>query len=118
MKTWFRGKSIVCVALVLVGIAFVPACQASSASKQEKHARKIEKRLAKFKPGSYLEFDFRNGSEATGNLITLSESTFTFTNSDSNAKETHPYGDVSEVKKGKTYIGAGSTAHHHRIHIF
>ena len=111
MRRWFRGTLLVCIALVLAGIVFVPACPASSASKQEKHARKIEKRLAKLGPGSYLEFSFRNGTEATGNLNSLSANSFTFTNTDTNAKETHAYGEVSSVKKAKTYIGEGSVRH-------
>jgi hypothetical protein len=34
-------------------------------------------------------------------------------NSETNAKETHLYSDVSRVEKGKEYIGAGSAPKHH-----
>ena len=109
-------KSAVCLALIFAFNLTVPAGHAVSAKKLEKQARKIEAKLAKYPKGTFLEFQFRDGSKSTGSLGTLSEHTFSFTNSDTNGKETHNYSDVTKVKKGKTYIGTGSERHH-RVHL-
>jgi hypothetical protein len=61
---------------------------------------------------------FNNNAESSGTLDTLSDKSFTFNNADSNAKETHLYGDVFQVEKGKALIGQGSKPRQHRIHIF
>lgn len=110
-------KSVICLALALVSLASAPMSHALSAKGLEKQARKIESRLAKFPAGAFLHLHFRDGSESTGKLGALSDNSFTFTNSESNANETHAYSDVTKVEKGKEYIGEGSTPHH-RIHIF
>ncbi len=117
MKTKSGGKLLVCVAITLALLAFVPACHGSPKTKAEKHALKIEKDLAKYKAGSYLHLVLNNNTEVNGTLGTLSETSFDFSNTETNAKETHLYGDVYKVEKGKQYIGEGSEKHH-RIHIF
>ncbi len=117
MRASFVGKSALCLAAALVLVACVPVCQAQSRSKADKHAQKIEKKLSKYKTGTLLHLEFNNNTECTGTVNTLSEKSFTFNNSDTNAKETHLYSDVSQVGKGKEYIGAGSAPKHH-IHIF
>jgi hypothetical protein len=109
-------RSALCLALAFAFNLTVPAGHAVSAKKLEKQARKIEAKLAKYPKGAFLEFHFRDGSRSTGSLGTLSEHSFSFTNSDTNGKETHNYSDVTKVKKGKTYIGTGSEKHH-RFHI-
>ncbi len=105
---FFRRKSIVCVAVAWALIAIVPASQAESAANINKRAQKIEKQLAKYSPGAFLEIDLRDNTEALGSLGELSDATFLFTSSDSNRKMTISYADVAQVKKGKEYIGAGS----------
>jgi len=107
-----RGSWMV-VAVSLAMLVVVPAAQAQSGAQQDKHARKIEKRLAKFQPGTYLDFDFRDNSQSYGSLRALSEASFQFTNADSNLVETHSYSDLSRVKKAKEYIGAGSEGGRH-----
>ncbi len=106
----------VCLALVFAFNLTMPTGYAVSTKKLEKQARKIEAKLAKYPKGAFLEFHFRDGSESTGSLGALSEHTFSFTNSDTNGKETHNYSDVTKVKKGKTYIGTGSERHN-RVHL-
>ena len=95
----------------------MPLCHAESGSKADKHAQKMEKKLSKFKAGTLLHLEFNNNTECIGTVNTLSDQSFTFNNSDTNAKETHLYSDVTAVEKGKQYIGAGSAPKHH-IHIF
>lgn len=114
---FFRRKSIAHVAIAWALIAIVPASQAESAAHLEKHARKIEKRLAKYRPGAFLQIDLRDDTEALGSLGALSDATFQLTNSDSNKTMTISYADVAHVKKGKEYIGAGSEPEHHIPHL-
>jgi hypothetical protein len=107
---------------LLVTIAFViftsaPASRADSSAKIEKHARKIEKRLGKYRTGTLVQVDFRDDSEAVGSLGNVSDATFQITNSDSNKVQTFNYTDVSRVKKGREYIGAGSGEHHMRLWV-
>jgi hypothetical protein len=117
MRAFFGGKSALCLAAALVLVGCLPLCQAKSGSKVDKHAQKIEKKLSKYKTGTLLHLAFSNNTECTGTVNTLSDTSFTFNNSDTNAKETHLYSEVSSVEKGKEYIGAGSAPKHH-IHIF
>jgi hypothetical protein len=92
-------------------------CQARSGSKADKQAQKVAKKLSRYKTGTLLHLEFNNNSECTGTVNTLSDASFTFNNTDTNAKETHQYSDVSSVAKGKEYIGQGSAPKHH-VHIF
>jgi len=109
-------KLLVCLALVFAFSLSVPVGHAISAKGLEKQARKIESKLAKFPKGAFLRLRFRDGSESTGKLRTMSDKSFSFTNSESNTDETHSYSDVSDVDKGKTYIGKDSESHS-RIHL-
>lgn len=115
-----RRKSLVHAVIACLLIAAVPACQAgtiwhktSAGERSDKHARKIEKRLAKFPAGAYLEYDFRDGSVNYGALGQLSEATFQYTDSDNNKIEARSYADVADVKKARQYIGEGSRPGHH-----
>lgn len=117
MKALFGGKAVVSLAVALALIACVPVCQARSGAKVDKHAQKIGKKLARYKTGTLLHLEFNNNTECTGTLTTLSDTSFSFNNTETNAKETHLYSDVSRVEKGKEYIGQGSAPKHH-IHIF
>jgi hypothetical protein len=89
---------------------------AQSSAPLDRHARRIEKRLTKFQPGTFLDFEFRDSSQAYGSLGPLSAASFQFTDSDSNKIQTHPYADLAEVKKAREYIGEGSEPRHH-IHL-
>ncbi len=117
MRANSGGKWALCLGVALVLAGCVSICQAQSGSKADKHGQKIEKKLSKYKTGTLLHLEFSNSPECNGTVNTLSDKSFTFTNSDTNAKETHLYSDVSDVTKGKEYIGAGSAPKHH-IHIF
>ncbi len=98
-------------------IAVVPASQAESTARIDKHTRKIEKRLAKYRPGAFLQVDLRDNTEVLGSLGELSGATFLLTSSDNNRKMTISYADVAQVKKGKEYIGEGSEPAHHMPHL-
>jgi hypothetical protein len=101
--------------MVLAGVIFaiVPASHAQSPTPLDKHARKIEKRLAKYRPGTFLQFDFRDNSESFGALGALSDASFQFIDADNNKTQTHLYAEVARVKQAKEYIGQGSEPSHH-----
>ena len=94
-----------------------PACRAQSATHLDKHARKIERRLAKYQPGSYLQIDFRDSSESFGSLGALSATSFQFTDADNNRTQTYLYSGVARVKKANEYIGEGS-GHRHPMRLW
>jgi hypothetical protein len=113
ISRFLRRCSFLVVVIAFASIALARACQAESSAKLEKHARKIEKRLGKYRTGTILQVDFRDSSEALGSLGNLSDATFQITNAESNKVQTFNYADVAHVKKGKEYIGAGSGPEHH-----
>lgn len=117
MRAFFGGKRLLCLAAALVLVASVPMCLARSGSKAEKHSQKVQKKLSKYKTGTLLHLEFSDNTECTGTVNTLSDTSFTFNNSETNAKESHNYSDVSNVERGKEYIGQGSAPKRH-IHIF
>ena len=83
-----------------------------SGPKTEKHAQKMQKKLSHYKPGTLLRLELNDNTACTGTLDTLSDTSFTFNNTETNQKETHNYSDVTDVEKGKEYIGQGSTSRH------
>lgn len=117
MRGFFGGKRVLWVAVALVLVAGVPLCQARSGSKADKHAQKVQKKLSKYKAGTLLHLQFNDNTECTGTLNTLADTSFTFNNTETNAKESHNYSDVLDVGKGTAYIGKGS-APKRPIHVF
>jgi|HubBroStandDraft_2_1064218.scaffolds.fasta_scaffold783432_1 hypothetical protein len=113
MKIAIRLRSIVSVFVACLLIATVPAAQAQTGAQLDKHARKVEKHLAKFHSGTYLRFDFRDNTQSFGSLGSLSNASFQFTDSDSNTVVTRSYDDLANVTRGKEYIGEGSEPGRH-----
>ncbi len=114
----FRRKSAVHILVAatlacFTSLASATFAQAQSSAPLDKHARRIEKRLAKYPQGALLDFEFRDSSQTFGSLGPLSAATFQFTDSDSNRVQTHLYSDLVEVKKAREYIGEGSEPRHH-----
>jgi hypothetical protein len=112
MKIDLDRRFTLCLAVAFAMCAVLPAAQAEKNLNLDKHARKIEKKLSKFHPGSYVQIDFRNNSESLGSLGALSDATFQVTSADNNKMETYAYRDVAQVRKGKEYIGEGSEPGH------
>jgi hypothetical protein len=120
MNRFLRFSShnpFVLMLIALAIIAALPAARAQSSAQLGKHARKMEKRLAKFRPGTLMQIDLRDDSEALGSLGELSEASFQLTSSDNNRKMTISYADVAHVKRGKEYIGEGSEPGRHIPHL-
>ena len=112
----FLRRNSCLLAVAFASIALAPTIPAQSSAKIEKHARKIEKRLAKYRTGTFVQVNLQNRSQAMGSLGDVSDATFQITDSDNNKVETFGYADVARVYKAKEYIGAGSEPGHH-IHL-
>ena len=117
MKLQFQVRSVVHIAFLCILLGPLPLgqmglCRAESTRHMEKHVRKMEKKLAKYNPGTYLRIVFRDHSQSLGTVGQLSETSFTFTDADSNATRSYEYTDVASVDKGETYIGEGSRHRH------
>jgi hypothetical protein len=110
---FLRSNSLLLVVIAFASIALAPTIRAQSSEKIEKHAQKIEKRLAKYHTGTLMQVDFRDNSEALGTLGDVSDATFQITNADSNKLQTFNFADVTRVTKTKEYIGAGSGPKRH-----
>jgi len=117
MRIAFNRRSALCLAVALFTVMAIPVIRAQQTSGLDKHARKIEKKLAKFRAGSYVDIDLRDGSESLGSLGALTNATFQITDADNNKTETFAYSDVAHVHRGKEYIGEGSESGHHSIHL-
>ncbi len=113
LRCFSRRSSLLFAVLAFMSLALVPAGRADSAAKTEKHARKIERQLVKYRKGTFLKIDFNNNTEATGSLGTLSGTSFQIVSSEYNKVQTFNYADVDRVQKAKEYIGEGSAPSHH-----
>lgn len=114
MQSIVSRKSIFHCAVALAALVLaVSTCQAQSSSPNlDKHARRIHKTLTHYSSGTYVDLVLRDGSQSAGSLGAVNAASFTITNADNNVPETHSYGDVYRVEKGREYIGAGSEGHH------
>jgi hypothetical protein len=113
MKRIVDRKVLLCLVAALTVFATAPTANTQENSSLDKHSRKVEKKLSKFRQGSYVQIDFRDSSESFGSLGALSGTTFQLTNADNNQTETFSYSSVADVRKGKAYIGEGSEPGHH-----
>jgi hypothetical protein len=116
MKIGLDRNSLLCLAVAFALSAIVSPAYAQQNTNLDKHARKIEKKLSKFRAGSLVQIDLRNNSTGLGSLGSLSESTFQVIDSDTNKPETFAYDDVAQVHPAKEYIGEGSEPGHH-LHL-
>lgn len=101
-----------CTLLAPLPLSRMGFCNAETTQHMEKHTRKIEKKLTKYAPGTYLRIVFRDHSESLGIVGRLETTSFTFTDADSNATQSYQYADVASVEKGETYVGEGSRRRH------
>ncbi len=113
----FAALSILCPSLACVLVPCAPPCRAESIPHVERHARKVQKKLAKFAPGKYLHLIFLDDTESYGALGALSQDSFRFTNADSNTTVTYEYADVSRIRTDKEYIGEGTAPERHIRHL-
>jgi hypothetical protein len=117
MRITLNRKAVLCLVLALFTVLAIPVARAQQSHNLDKRARKIEKKLAKLRAGSYVDIDLRNGSESLGALGSRTDATFQITDADNNKSETFAYNDVARVRKGTAYIGQGSEPGHHSLHL-
>lgn len=113
LMRFLRAKSIVPLAVACMFLVPALCSRAQSSAPLDKHARRIEKRLAKYRQGTVLDFEFRDSSKTFGALGPMSPASFQFTDSDSNKIQTHLYSDLAQVKQAREYIGEGTEPRHH-----
>jgi len=113
MKIGLDRCSLLCLVFAFTLCAATPIARAQANPNLDRHARRVEKRLSKFRTGSYVQVELRDRSETIGALGDLSDSTFQLVNADTNRTETLAYTDVAQVSKGKESIGEGSEPGHH-----
>lgn len=115
---FLRRNSLLLATLVFAFLTLAPTCRASAVKKQEKHVQKIEKKLAKFRKGTFLKVDLNDNTDARGSLVQLNNTAFQIFNADTNKVQTINYSDVDTVSKTKEYIGTGSEpSHHFHLHL-
>jgi hypothetical protein len=107
------GRSATRLVLAGVLMVMVPAAQAQAAPNLNKHERKIQKQLLRYPAGTYVNVELRDGTDRAGQLAAVDAASFTITLADSNARETHAYGEVARVGLSKEFIGEGSEPGHH-----
>jgi hypothetical protein len=112
MKTGLDRKSFLWLAVAVLPLTMAPAAYSQQNPNLDKHGRRIEKRLAKYRVGSFMEIDLRDGSQRLGSLGALSGDTFQMTDTDNNKTVTFAYDDVATVHKSTEYIGEGSEPGH------
>jgi hypothetical protein len=95
-------------------VAMVAAVQAQASPNLDRHERKVHNRLERYPAGTYVNVEMRDGTDRAGLLGTVAPASFTLTDSDSNAQETHSYSEVARVSKSREYIGEGLGGHHFR----
>src|SRR5579863_3316339 len=89
-----RRNSFLLVAIALAVLAWAPCSHADSAAKLDKHARKMQRHLARYRTGTLLQIELRDNSEALGSLGELSNASFQIVSIDSNRMLTFNYVDV------------------------
>ncbi len=118
MHRFLRRHSLLLAAFIFALLTVAPTCRASAAKKQEKHLRSIEKKLAKFRKGTFLAVNLNDNTDARGSLVEVDNTSFQILNADTNKVQTINYSDVDTVNKTKEYIGAGSEpGHHFHLHL-
>ena len=68
LMRFLRAKSIVPLAVACMFLVPALCSRAQSSALLDKHARRIEKRLAKYRQGTVLDFEFRDSSKTFGAL--------------------------------------------------
>lgn len=104
--------SLLCALLGAMNFTQSSLCRAESAKHDAKRIHKVEKKLVKYQPGTYLRIVFLDHSEAVGTIDRLQATSFTFTSADDNAVQRFRYADVAQIEKGDTYVGEGSRRRH------
>jgi len=97
-----------------ITLASAPASRAESSRSESsiaKHARKVHSKLQKYRSGSYLHLVLRDHINEYGALGALTDASFSFKDSDTNAVSNIAYAEVGQVRTDREPIGEGSEHH-------
>ena len=100
--------------LASITLASAPASRAESSRSESsiaKHARKVHSKLQKYRSGSYLHLVLRDHINEYGALGALTDASFSFKDSDTNAVSNIAYAEVGQVRTDREPIGEGSQHH-------
>jgi len=105
--------------LASITLASAPASRAESSRSESsrsessiaKHARKVHSKLQKYRSGSYLHLVLRDHINEYGALGALTDASFSFKDSDTNAVSNIAYAEVGQVRTDREPIGEGSEHH-------
>jgi hypothetical protein len=114
MKTFIGTHTAIRLAFacaILASVTFVSASTCRAESSADKHARKVHSKLEKYSSGSYLHLVLRDHSNEYGALGALTDASFSFKDSDTNAVSKISYADVGQVRTDREPIGEGSEHH-------
>ena len=111
---FFHRSSILALALVLSLCGNAVIAPAQAAFSLDKHSRKVQHKLAKYRQGSYLHLVMSDATDQYGALGPLSDASFTFANADNNTTATYRYVDVESVNADRERIGHGAEPMHIR----
>jgi hypothetical protein len=110
--------SITLTSAALASFALACAPTGHAQAPEDKHTRKIHRKMEKYPSGSYLHLVLRDKDDNYGALGAASDASFTFRNADSNAVTTISYADVSRIKTDREPIGEGSEHHYFRTRTY
>ena len=116
MKTSFCTRPAIRLTLacaVLASFALASSPSGHAQVREDKHTRKIHRKLEKYGNGSFLHLVLRNSTDEYGALGALTDASFSFKSADSNAVASISYSDVDKIKTDREPIGEGSGPEHH-----
>ena len=119
MKSFFGKHPVIRLAfagaiLASITLASAPASRSESSRSESsiaKHARKVHSKLQKYRSGSYLHLVLRDHINEYGALGALTDASFSFKDSDTNAVSNIAYAEVGQVRTDREPIGEGSEHH-------
>ena len=119
MNRRFRHRAAIrlIVSSLLIALLSVLQIQAQQQSTHlSRHAKKIHKALTEYPNGSFLHVFFRNGADKFGNLGTISDFSFEFTDTGTSATTSISYEDVDRLSPGSPATGRIAIAAQSRRH--
>lgn len=109
-------RTLTCAVLASTVLAYTPMGHAQS--REDKHTRKVHRKLEKYGSGSYLHIVLRNRTDEYGALGSLTDASFRFKSADTNDEATIAYADVDKIKTDREPIGEGSEHHYFRTRTY
>ena len=111
---FLHRASVLTLAMLLTATGNAIAAPAQSNAQLDKHSRKVERKLDRYRQGAYLHLVMSDATDVYGRLGTLSPAGFTFNNAESNSVVNYRYADIERVNTDREDIGHNSEPIHIR----